>query len=165
MERTGNSLAVYRVEKEWDGPLYNIKRIPTFGIPTVVMADFDSYAAALTATRMFEHIEEQGYTAGYHDGYTNGRVTAPDVSEEANQYLPMLAYGIEVLGLTTRTYNCLRRSGIETVADLISHSEQDIEDIRNLGSKSLKETIAALTDYGFSLRRDLQPNNKQFDEF
>lgn len=59
---------------------------------------------------------------------------------------------IENLNLTQRSYNCLRREGILTVEQLISHSEQDLLEIRNFGIKSVDELKEKLAEMGLSLR-------------
>jgi len=61
---------------------------------------------------------------------------------------------IEELDLSVRSFNCLKRAGINTVEDLISKSENDMMKVRNLGRKSLEEVIVKLQDLGFSLRKD-----------
>lgn len=63
-----------------------------------------------------------------------------------------LGMPIEQLDLTVRSYNCLKREGIHTVADLITRSEADLMDIRNFGSKSIDEVRARLAVLGFTLK-------------
>ena len=55
-----------------------------------------------------------------------------------------LQMSIEELDLTVRSYNCLKREGIDTVGDLVSRSEADLLDIRNFGQKSIDEVKAKL---------------------
>ena len=59
---------------------------------------------------------------------------------------------IEELDLSVRSFNCLKRAGINTVEDLISKTEDDMMKVRNLGRKSLEEVINKLASLGFSLR-------------
>ena len=61
---------------------------------------------------------------------------------------------IEELDLSVRSFNCLKRAGINTVEDLISKSEDDMMKVRNLGRKSLEEVIGKLVALGFSLQSD-----------
>ena len=68
--------------------------------------------------------------------------------EEKNKVLEM---PIEELDLSVRSYNCLRRAGINTVEELARHSEEDMMKVRNLGKKSLKEVKDKLEDLGLSL--------------
>jgi len=63
-----------------------------------------------------------------------------------------LALPIEDLDLTVRSYNCLKREGIHTVGELLAHSEADLLDIRNFGSKSIDEVKAKLTSMGMQLK-------------
>ena len=58
---------------------------------------------------------------------------------------------IEELDLSVRSYNCLKRAGINTVQDLTNRSENDMMKVRNLGRKSLEEVIAKLDSMGLSL--------------
>src|SRR5436309_10758006 len=65
-------------------------------------------------------------------------------------------YGIliEELELGVRSYNCLKRAGIQTVGDLISKSESELNAIPNFGKKSIDEVIETLHARGLSLRQD-----------
>ena len=66
----------------------------------------------------------------------------------------VLEMTIEELDLSVRSFNCLKRAGINTVEDLIGKSEDDMMKVRNLGKKSLDEVVAKLTSLGYDLRRD-----------
>ena len=88
-----------------------------------------------------------------------------DLSEEAgnteimvvkddNSKEKALEMTIEELDLSVRSFNCLKRAGINTVEDLISKSEEDMMKVRNLGRKSLEEVIAKLASLNFTLRSD-----------
>jgi len=59
---------------------------------------------------------------------------------------------IEDLNLSVRSYNCLKREGVNTVGDLIQRSEQELTDIRNFGQKSIDEVKSKLDELGLSLR-------------
>jgi DNA-directed RNA polymerase subunit alpha len=61
---------------------------------------------------------------------------------------------IEELELGVRSYNCLKRAGIQTVGDLISKSEAELNAIPNFGKKSIDEVIETLEARGLSLRED-----------
>ncbi len=65
-------------------------------------------------------------------------------------------YGIliEELELGVRSYNCLKRAGIQTVGDLISKSEAELNAIPNFGKKSIDEVIETLESRGMNLRQD-----------
>ncbi len=63
----------------------------------------------------------------------------------------LLDMTIEELDLSVRSFNCLKRAGINTVEDLIYKTEEDMMKVRNLGRKSLEEVIAKLDSFGFSL--------------
>lgn len=59
----------------------------------------------------------------------------------------VLEMTIEELDLSVRSFNCLKRAGINTVEDLISKSEEDMMKVRNLGRKSLDEVVAKLQSW------------------
>ncbi|MGH2832246.1 MAG: DNA-directed RNA polymerase subunit alpha, partial [Solirubrobacteraceae bacterium] len=61
---------------------------------------------------------------------------------------------IEELELGVRSYNCLKRAGIQTVGDLISKSEAELNAIPNFGKKSIDEVIETLHARGLNLRQD-----------
>ena len=64
----------------------------------------------------------------------------------------VLEMTIEELDLSVRSFNCLKRAGINTVEDLINKTEDDMMKVRNLGRKSLEEVVAKLASLGLSLR-------------
>jgi DNA-directed RNA polymerase subunit alpha len=59
---------------------------------------------------------------------------------------------IEELDLSVRSFNCLKRAGINNVADLIAKTEDEMMKVRNLGRKSLEEVINKLASLGYTLR-------------
>ena len=66
----------------------------------------------------------------------------------------ILEMTIEELDLSVRSFNCLKRAGINTVEDLINKSEEDMMKVRNLGRKSLDEVVLKLSSLGFELRNE-----------
>ena len=66
----------------------------------------------------------------------------------------MLEMTIEELDLSVRSYNCLKRAGINTVQELTNKSEPEMIKVRNLGRKSLEEVKVKLHDLGLGLRKD-----------
>ena len=64
----------------------------------------------------------------------------------------VLEMTIEELDLSVRSFNCLKRAGIDTVEDLISRTEEDMIKVRNLGRKSLEEVIQKLASLGQTLK-------------
>jgi DNA-directed RNA polymerase subunit alpha len=53
-----------------------------------------------------------------------------------------------------RSYNCLKREGVNTVGELVQRSEQELMDIRNFGQKSIDEVKGKLDELGLTLRED-----------
>lgn len=76
------------------------------------------------------------------------------VEKEEEQKDKLLEMTIEELDLSVRSYNCLKRAGINTVEELIQRNEEDMMKVRNLGKKSLEEVINKLEELGLSLRKD-----------
>lgn len=64
----------------------------------------------------------------------------------------MLEMNIDELELSVRSYNCLKRAGINTVGELCDKTPEDMMKVRNLGRKSLEEVLAKLKEMGLSLR-------------
>ena len=64
----------------------------------------------------------------------------------------VLEMTIEELDMSVRSFNCLKRAGIDTVEDLINKTEEDMIKVRNLGKKSLEEVIQKLNSLGLSLK-------------
>ena len=73
---------------------------------------------------------------------------------EAPQAHGMENFPIEELELGVRSYNCLKRAGIQTVGDLVSKSEGELAAIPNFGKKSIDEVIETLSQRGLTLRND-----------
>ncbi|MCU9615202.1 DNA-directed RNA polymerase subunit alpha [Caldibacillus lycopersici] len=76
------------------------------------------------------------------------------VEKEEDQKEKVLEMTIEELDLSVRSYNCLKRAGINTVHELANKTEEDMMKVRNLGRKSLEEVKAKLEDLGLGLRKD-----------
>lgn len=81
---------------------------------------------------------------------------AADVMKEAEKTSDdrILERTIEELDLSVRSYNCLKRAGINTVFDLTEKSEPEMMKVRNLGRKSLEEVKVKLADLGLGLKND-----------
>ncbi len=73
------------------------------------------------------------------------------VEKQGDDKEKVLEMTIEELDLSVRSFNCLKRAGINTVEDLITKTEDDMMKVRNLGRKSLEEVIAKLDSLGFTL--------------
>ena len=65
----------------------------------------------------------------------------------------LLETPIEDLDFSVRSYNCLKRAGIHTVADIVNKSEQEMIKVRNLGKKSLEEVINKVKELGLEFKR------------
>lgn len=76
------------------------------------------------------------------------------VEKEENKKEKVLEMTIEELDLSVRSYNCLKRAGINTVEDLTNKSEEDMMKVRNLGRKSLEEVINKLNGLGLYLKKE-----------
>ena len=74
--------------------------------------------------------------------------------EEVDDSAKVLEMTIDDLDLSVRSFNCLKRAGINTVADLAQKTEDDMMKVRNLGRKSLDEVKKKLEELGLSLRQE-----------
>ncbi|PWA12927.1 DNA-directed RNA polymerase subunit alpha [Pueribacillus theae] len=76
------------------------------------------------------------------------------VEKEEDQKEKVLEMTIEELDLSVRSYNCLKRAGINTVQELTQKTEEDMMKVRNLGRKSLEEVQEKLSELGLALRSE-----------
>ena len=76
------------------------------------------------------------------------------VEKENDKKEKKLEMTIEELDLSVRSYNCLKRAGINTLQELTDKTESDMMRVRNLGRKSLEEVKNKLADLGLSLRQE-----------
>lgn len=81
---------------------------------------------------------------------------APEAKEEKEEEKRnrLLEMSIEELDLSVRSFNCLKRAGINTVGELIQKTEAEMMRVRNLGKKSLEEVTRKLAELGLSLRKE-----------
>ena len=105
-------------------------------------------AVSLAAKVLTEHLN---LFVNLSDKGTNTEVMVEKNDQGKEKALEMT---IEELDLSVRSFNCLKRAGINTVEDLINKSEEDMMKVRNLGRKSLEEVIVKLQTLGFSLRKE-----------
>ena len=103
-------------------------------------------ALALAAKILVEHFE---LFLEVSDIAQNVNIIAEKVEKEVNVYGQM---NIDELDLSVRSYNCLKRAGIQTVMELTQKTEEDMMKVRNLGKKSLKEVKEKLMAIGLSFR-------------
>jgi DNA-directed RNA polymerase subunit alpha len=75
-------------------------------------------------------------------------------AQDETQLSGDLAITIEELNLSVRSYNCLKREGINTVGDLVQRSEAELMDIRNFGQKSIDEVKGKLEELGLGLNQE-----------
>ncbi|QIB27117.1 DNA-directed RNA polymerase subunit alpha [Caloranaerobacter azorensis] len=75
------------------------------------------------------------------------------VEKEEDKKEKVLEMTIEELDLSVRSYNCLKRAGINTVDELTKKTEEDMMKVRNLGKKSLEEVQRKLAELGLSLKK------------
>ena len=82
---------------------------------------------------------------------TDGEAEVPPIDHPSH---PMENFPIEELELGVRSYNCLKRVGIETIGDLVSKTENELASIPNFGRKSIEEVKDTLAAQGLTLRGD-----------
>ena len=106
-------------------------------------------AVSMSAKILIEHFE---LFLDLSENAKNGESFMAEKGNSAKE--KVLDMTIEELDLSVRSFNCLKRAGINTVEDLINKSDEDMMKVRNLGRKSLAEVIAKLDSFGFTLRKD-----------
>lgn len=105
-------------------------------------------AVSLAAKVLTEHLNL------FVDLSDKGSSTEIMVEKDDKGKEKVLEMTIEELDLSVRSFNCLKRAGINTVEDLINKSEEDMMKVRNLGRKSLEEVVWKMNSLGFNLRKD-----------
>lgn len=83
-------------------------------------------------------------------------VTKTDIMVEREEKVKekILEMTIEELDMSVRSFNCLKRAGIDTVEDLVNKTEEEMMKVRNLGKKSLDEVVSRLRALGLDLKRE-----------
>ena len=105
-------------------------------------------AVSLAAKILTEHLN---LFVDLSDAGSNTEIMVETDDKGKEQVLEMT---IEELDLSVRSFNCLKRAGINTVEDLINKSEEEMMKVRNLGRKSLEEVIWKMNSLGFNLHKD-----------
>ena len=103
-------------------------------------------AVSLAAKVLSEHLNL------FIDLSENAKSVDVRVEKEDDQKEKVLEMSIDELELSVRSYNCLKRAGINTVEELTNKTPDDMMKVRNLGRKSLDEVYAKLKELGLSLR-------------
>ena len=102
-------------------------------------------AVSLAAKVLSEHLSL------FIDLSENAKTAEVMVEKENNEKEKVLEMNIDELELSVRSYNCLKRAGINTVEELCSRTSEDMMKVRNLGRKSLEEVLAKLKELGLQL--------------
>lgn len=102
-------------------------------------------AVSLAAKVLSEHLSL------FIDLSENAKTAEVMVEKEDNEKEKVLEMSIDELELSVRSYNCLKRAGINTVEELTNKTSEDMMKVRNLGRKSLEEVLAKLKELGLQL--------------
>ena len=102
-------------------------------------------AVSLAAKVLSEHLNL------FIDLSENAKTAEVMVEKEDNEKEKVLEMNIDELELSVRSFNCLKRAGINTVEELTSKTPDDMMKVRNLGRKSLEEVLAKLKELGLQL--------------
>ena len=102
-------------------------------------------AVSLAAKVLSEHLSL------FIDLSENARTAEVMVEKEDDEKEKVLEMSIDELELSVRSYNCLKRAGINTVEELTNKTSEDMMKVRNLGRKSLEEVLAKLKELGLAL--------------
>ncbi len=104
-------------------------------------------AVSLAAKVLSEHLSL------FIDLSENARTAEVMIEKEENAKEKVLEMNIDELELSVRSYNCLKRAGINTVEELCNRTPEDMMKVRNLGRKSLEEVLAKLKELGLQLNQ------------
>ncbi|CRF95861.1 DNA-directed RNA polymerase subunit alpha [Streptococcus pneumoniae] len=140
------SRVTYQVEKTRVGQVANYDKL-TLDVWTDGSIG-PKEAISLGAKILTEHLN---IFVGLTDEAQNAEIM---VEKEEDQKEKVLEMTIEELDLSVRSYNCLKRAGINTVQELANKTEEDMMKVRNLGRKSLEEVKHKLEELGLGLRKD-----------
>ena len=102
-------------------------------------------AVSLAAKVLSEHLSL------FIDLSENAKTAEVMVEKEDNEKEKVLEMSIDELELSVRSFNCLKRAGINTVEELCNRTSEDMMKVRNLGRKSLEEVLAKLKELGLQL--------------
>ena len=102
-------------------------------------------AISLAAKVLSEHLNL------FIDLSENAQKAEVMIEKEDNAQAKVLEMNIDELELSVRSYNCLKRAGINTVEELTNRTPEDMMKVRNLGRKSLEEVLAKLKELGLQL--------------
>ena len=102
-------------------------------------------AVSLAAKVLSEHLSL------FIDLSENAKTAEVMIEKEDNEKEKVLEMNIDELELSVRSYNCLKRAGINTVEELCNRTSDDMMKVRNLGRKSLEEVLAKLKELGLQL--------------
>ena len=102
-------------------------------------------AVSLAAKVLGEHLSL------FIDLSENAKTAEVMVEKEDDEKEKVLEMSIDELELSVRSYNCLKRAGINTVEELTNKTSEDMMKVRNLGRKSLEEVLAKLKELGLQL--------------
>lgn len=105
-------------------------------------------AVSLAANLLVEHLKL------FVDLSENARLVDVMVESTTDEKEKVLEMNIDELELSVRSYNCLKRAGINTVQELINKTPEDMMKVRNLGRKSLDEVLAKLKELGLALNQN-----------
>ncbi len=103
-------------------------------------------AVSLAAKVLSEHLSL------FIDLSENAKTAEIMIEKEDNEKEKVLEMSIDELELSVRSYNCLKRAGINTVEELCNRTSDDMMKVRNLGRKSLEEVLAKLKELGLQLQ-------------
>ena len=142
-------------------PVYNV----SFNVENTRVGnitDFDKLVIEVETNGTISAKEAVSYGAKILNEHLNLFVDLSDdarnveilVEREETKKEKVLEMTIEELDMSIRSFNCLKRAGIDTVEDLTNKTEEDMIKVRNLGKKSLEEIIQKLHSLGLELRKE-----------
>lgn len=130
--------------------------------PLKVLHEIKEYKHVNTWRELVSIVEGNTvYFRSFRDGSFLGEIeklirianrVAMEENTEASKVNVYAALALEQLGLSVRSFNCLKRAGVNTVGDIISMTEEDFMRVKNLGKRSRDEIISAIEELGLKLK-------------
>ena len=142
-------------------PVYNVRyTVDSTRVGTV--ADYDKLTLEVETNGTISAKEAVSLGAKILNEHLNLFVDLFEAAREGNFMVEreetikekVLEMTIEELDMSVRSFNCLKRAGIDTVEDLTNRTEEDMIKVRNLGKKSLEEVIQKLASLGLTLKKE-----------
>lgn len=127
-------------------------------MPLVLKGSGENQEDEYTPVEVFDDIEYPEMDDEYYDDTDDSSDNGyPETDQEPDKDRELDDLTIDELDLSVRSYNCLKRSGINTIGQLRQMTRKELEEVRNLSKKSMEEIVASLASRGLTLSEQEAP--------